>query len=82
MDRDEKRKKLADDAWSQAIAIGKKASKRQLAKTIVKRIIEDLEGRSGLGNEWEYCDSDVQAEIKQTWSQIVEKELASALDGS
>lgn len=40
------------------------------AKGIVRDIIADLSGRSGLGNIWEGCDRDVQREIRKEWESI------------
>jgi len=42
---------------------------------IVRLILEDLCGRSGLGSEFEMCDKDIQDEIRDTWREIVKKEL-------
>lgn len=41
------------------------------AEQIVDAIISDLTGRAGLGNEFEGCDSGIQAEIRETWIEIV-----------
>jgi hypothetical protein len=47
----------------------------EVAKTIVNRIISDLTGRSGLENEWDSIDEDIQNEIRETWESIVTEEL-------
>ena len=44
---------------------------KQQARKIVKAIISDLSDRSGLGNEWEMCDSDIQKEIIESWIEIL-----------
>jgi hypothetical protein len=41
------------------------------ARRIVDRIIADLTGRSGLGDEWNEIDANTLAEIRQTWTDIV-----------
>ena len=48
-----------------------------IADIIVEDIIFDLTDRSGLGNAFEECDPDIQDEIKESWSNIVSKHLAS-----
>jgi hypothetical protein len=44
-------------------------------KAVVDALIEDLSGRKGLGNEWENCDEEVQAESKKEWCDIIMKTL-------
>jgi len=44
---------------------------KKIAAKIVNKIIADLTDRSGLQNEWEGIDADIQDEIKQTWINIV-----------
>lgn len=46
------------------------------AKTAVDKIIEDLEDRSGLGNEWDAIDEDIQKEIRKEWIAIVGRETS------
>lgn len=46
-----------------------------IAEKIVTAILNDLTDRGGLGNEWDAIDSDIQNEIRQTWAEIVDKEL-------
>ena len=41
------------------------------ASAAVARIIDDMAGRKGLGNEWEDCDDDIQDEIRKTWEGLV-----------
>lgn len=43
------------------------------AKNSVYDIVNDLTNRSGLDNEFENIDFDIQEEILQTWISIVEK---------
>lgn len=47
----------------------------RLAKSIVRRVLHDLEGRSGVGNELEMLDDDVNRELKATLAKIVDEEL-------
>ena len=42
---------------------------------IVRLILEDLCDRRGLRQEFESCDQDIQDEIRDTWREIVKKEL-------
>ena len=46
-----------------------------MEKEIVEEIVRDLSGRKGLGNEWDYIDTDIQEEIKQIWTDIISKHL-------
>lgn len=46
------------------------------AEKIVKAILADMTDRRGLRQEWEQIDEDIQAEIKTTWTELVEKELS------
>ena len=45
------------------------------AKSIVNKIVNDLCNRSGLQNEWDNIDADIQKEIKKTWMEIVMSEM-------
>jgi hypothetical protein len=46
-----------------------------VAKRIVDAIITELCDRSGLGDEWENCDEEIQEEIRQSWLEVVENNL-------
>lgn len=46
------------------------------ACAIVNRILADLCDRSGLQNEWEAIDHDIQDEIKDSWIDIATQEIA------
>ncbi len=46
-------------------------------KHVVDRIIHDLRGRRGLGQEWEKIESDIQDEIRKVWEDIITDELRS-----
>ena len=46
---------------------------KQRADEIVNEILNDLTDRSGLGNEWDNIDSDIQKEIKEAWAEIIQK---------
>lgn len=48
------------------------AVSEEMARAIVQAIIADMTDRSGLQNEWEAIDADVQAEIRETWERIVQ----------
>jgi hypothetical protein len=45
--------------------------KRLRTEKAVRAIVDDLQGRSGLGNEWDNIDDFVKAEIVETWERIV-----------
>ncbi len=45
--------------------------KKKLADRIIGVIIEDISGRSGLGNEWEEIDEETQKEIKEEWQRKI-----------
>ena len=38
---------------------------------IIDEIIKDLRDRSGLGNEWDNIDEEIQQEIKKDWLEIL-----------
>ena len=38
----------------------------------VHKILADMTDRRGLRQEWEQIDPDIQAEIRETWTEIVE----------
>lgn len=38
-----------------------------IAEDISICIVEDIKNRSGLGNEWDNIDEDIQDEIQQAW---------------
>lgn len=44
---------------------------RREALCVAEAIIEDIEGRKGLGDEWDAIDEDIQAEIKQEWVNLI-----------
>ena len=46
------------------------------AERIVAAIEYDFTDRRGLRQEWEQIDTEMQAEIRTTWTEIVRKELA------
>lgn len=41
-----------------------------MANDVVAGILRDMCGRSGLQNEWDMIDEEVQEEIKHTWTHI------------
>jgi hypothetical protein len=43
----------------------------KIAKKVVSAIVEDIEDRRGLRQEWENIDSDIQKEIKEEWAKLV-----------
>lgn len=40
---------------------------------IVDEIVADIRNRSGLDNEWDAIDGDIQEEIKTSWVDIIKK---------
>lgn len=44
------------------------------ARAAALAIVSDLQGRKGLGDEWDWIDEDVQAEIVETWTDLIERE--------
>jgi len=46
------------------------------AERIVKAIEKDFTDRRGLRQEWEQIDAEIQAEIRETWANLVREELA------
>ena len=48
---------------------------RQKSKKAVKNIIKNLSDRRGLKQEWNQIDDDIQKEIIELWTTIVEKEF-------
>ncbi len=46
-----------------------------LSKQIVNDILDDLSDRSGLSDEWDNIDEEIQEEIIATWVNIVERHL-------
>ena len=48
------------------------AKEKQLrTEKAVRAIVDDLQGRSGLGNEWDNIDDVIKTEIVETWERIV-----------
>lgn len=54
--------------------------KHRLASKVVETILDDLKGRSGLGDVWDQIDPATQYEITSAWKEMVEKHLGG--DGS
>jgi hypothetical protein len=46
-----------------------------LAKRIVRRIVDDFTGRSGMRQVWDQIDDDVKGQIQAAWVAIVDDEL-------
>ncbi len=44
---------------------------REQAEKIVEKLIRDITSRSGIGNEYESIDEDIQEEMKETWIDII-----------
>lgn len=42
------------------------------SEAIVFKIVSDLKGRKGIGDEFDQIDSDIQEEILQHWTAIVD----------
>ena len=49
---------------------------RTRARQIIREILSDIKSRSGLQNEWDQIDYQVQAEIIIKWRRIVAKNIA------
>ena len=45
------------------------------AKKTVDKLISDISGRKGIGDEWDSINSSIQEEIKETWTNIIIKEI-------
>lgn len=43
---------------------------------IVDKIIDDLSGRKGIGDEWDMVDQEIKDEIRKEWADIIAKGLA------
>ena len=54
--------------------------KRRCADNIVGVIVEDITARSGLGDEWDNIDPDLQAEILSIWFKLIVAEI-DKMDG-
>lgn len=46
-----------------------------LAEQIARKIIEDLSGRKGIGDEWNQMDKDTQKEVLKSWAEIIDPYL-------
>ena len=46
-----------------------------IANRIVARLIDDIEDRKGLGNEWEMIDSATRGKIRTLWRHIIMEEI-------
>ena len=51
------------------------ADQQRRVRAAVYAIVHDLRGRRGLGNEWDLCDLDIQAEILDRWEAILVEHL-------
>lgn len=51
------------------------AANSRAARRIAEKIADDIQGRSGLGNEWEQIDGETQQDILREWVGIIEEEL-------
>ncbi len=50
-------------------------NKYELYHTIIDKIVYDIKGRKGFGDEWESIDTEQQYEIKNSWAKILEEEI-------
>jgi len=48
------------------------------AKQIVEALLHDFTDRKGFRQIWESCDQEVQEELRNTWKQIIIKQLQSS----
>lgn len=37
----------------------------------VDKIIKDIQGRSGIGNEWDEIDDEIREQIREEWVEII-----------
>lgn len=44
-------------------------------KKIVDLIVQDIEDRKGIGDEWQMIDSDITEEIKEEWGNIIKSQI-------
>ena len=49
----------------------------EIAKMAVEKIVDDIRGRSGLGNVWDEIDRDIQDEMKKLWGDFIDEAMAS-----
>lgn len=49
---------------------------KEKIRKAVELIVEDLSDRKGLRQAYENIDADIQEEIKETWTAIIEKEIS------
>lgn len=50
-------------------------AKKKLSEVIVQKILEDLQNRRGLRQEWDMIDMGTQREIQRAWEKIVREAL-------
>jgi hypothetical protein len=55
----------------------KPAREVSISKIIVGKIEKDLSDRAGLSNEWHEIDDDIKREIRNSWMEIIDKEIAA-----
>lgn len=48
----------------------------EAAKRIVKKIIADIQDRSGIGDEWDGINSKLQRGIADYWCEIIKEEMS------
>lgn len=63
---------MAAQATNYKIIINKIKPTSQI---ITQKIIDDMRDRSGLGNAWDYIGDDIQKEIEELWSKIIEEQI-------
>ncbi len=49
----------------------------ELAEKAADEIINDLAGRKGIGDEWDYIDDDIRAEIRAEWIGYIRRVIES-----
>jgi len=55
--------------------VEKKPKGKSLPEAIAEKLIRDISSRKGLGDEWEDIDDEIREEIKQTWIELIGKEI-------
>jgi len=47
---------------------------KKTAKRIIERIVSDIEGRAGIGDEWGGIEYAIRKQIQNEWVKILEEE--------
>jgi hypothetical protein len=55
----------------------KPAKEVSISKIIIGKIEQDLSDRAGLADQWHEIDDDIKQEIRNSWMEIIEKEIVA-----